>query len=247
MPNVISSAGDCFASIAKSEGFFNYRSIYDHDDNAAKFPNPNQIEEGSTVKVPDKKMKAFDLILDGEKKFKIDRKKVKLHVRICKADTAQAPEIAKATLALGGKKAAGKDNLEIDEIDSAATAATLTVVLSKPRAYAAAPATEKGVADQYPPPIVADDFDDPKTVWPKTGETFSWQLQVGHLEPQAVTRGVLQRLQNLGYTCPVSKAEDDATKRAVKCYRRFVEAKDPPADTDAAADIADHIKTRHDD
>jgi hypothetical protein len=57
----------------------------------------------------------------------------------------------------------------------------------------------------------------------------------------------LHRLQNLGSTCPVSKNEDDDTKRAVRCYRRFAEGKVSPADTDAAADIAAHIKSRHDD
>src|SRR5581483_10265688 len=102
-------------------------------------------------------------------------------------------------------------------------------------------------AKQYPPAIVLEDYDDPKTVWPKKGETFIWDLKVGSLEPQTVTRGVLARLENLGFTCPVQATEDDDTKRAVQTYRRFVESKAPPADTNAAADIAANIKSRHDD
>lgn len=248
MPNVTAQAGDCFARIAKSQGFYNYLSVYNHEDNAAQFPNPNQIEEGSTVKVPEKRMKAFDLPLDAEKKFKIVRKKTQLKVKICKADTAQTPAIAKATLDLGGKQAAGTSGtLVIDDIDPDLTTATLKLVLASPAAYAAAPATAAGAANQHPPAIVAADFDDPKTVWPKKGETIVWQLQVGHLEPHTLTRGVLQRLENLGSVCPVSKNEDDATQRAVRCFRRFAEGKLSPADTDAAADIAAFIKTRHDD
>lgn len=247
MPNVTSTAGDCFARIAKAQGFFNYRTVYNHDDNAAQFPNPNQVEEGSSVKVPEKKMKAFDLPVDAEKKFKVVRKKTNLRVKICMADVAQVPEISKATLTIGSKKAtATSGTLDIDDIDPSLTSASLTIALANPAAHAGPPAPTAAVADQYPPAIVVADFDDPATVWPKKGETFVWQLQVGHLEPSTVTRGVLQRLENLGATCPVSKTEDDATKRAVRCYRRFAEAMIPPADTSAAADIAGHIKTRHD-
>ncbi len=38
--------GECFASIAQKKGFFNYRTLYDHADNATlkgKRPNPNQL------------------------------------------------------------------------------------------------------------------------------------------------------------------------------------------------------------
>lgn len=248
MANVASTNGDCISRIARVQGFFNYLSVYNYADNVTTFPNPNQIEEGSTVKVPDKQMKAFNLPLDSEKKFKIIRKKTKLRIKVCKADAAQTPEIAKATLTVGAKKAAGTTGtLEIDDIDPTLIDASLMVVLANPPAYAAPPATTAGVANQYPPPIVVTDFDDPKTVWPKKGETISWTLQVGYLEPHTVTRGVLQRLENLGFTCPVQKVEDAATHRAVKTYRRFVESLVAPNDTDAVADIQANIRGRHDD
>jgi len=248
MANVASSAGDCFNRIAKIQGFFNYLSVYNHADNAKIFPNPNQIEEGSTVKVPDKQMKAFNLPLDAEKKFKIIRKKTKLRIKICTADAARAPGIAKAKLTIGTKKATGTTGvLEIDDIDPTLINALLTLVLTNPPAYAAPPATTAGVANQYPPPIVAADFDDPKTVWPKKGETVVWKLQVGYLEPHTVIRGVLQRLENLGFSCPIQKVEDVATRRAVRTYRRFVENKAAPHDTNAVADIQANIRGRHDD
>ena len=248
MPDVTSAAGDCFNRIAKAQGFFNYLTVYNHDDNATVFPNPNCVEEGSTVKVPEKQVKAYDLPLDNEKKFKIIRKKTKLRVKICKANVAQTPGISKATLTIGGKKSTATGGLmEIDDIDAAVTTASLTLVLANPPAYAAPPAMAAGVANQYPPAIVAADFEDPKTVWPKKGETVVWTLEVGSLEPHTVIRGVLQRLENLGFTCPVQKLEDDDTKRAVKTYRRAVENKVAPADTDAVADIQAHIKARHDD
>ena len=248
MANVTSAAGDCFNRIAKNQGFFNYRSVYDHDDNAATFPNPNQIEEGSTVKVPEKHMKAFSLPLDAEKKFKIIRKKTNLRIKVCKADVAQLLTIIKSTLDFGGKKTSvASPTFNTNDIDPLVTDASLTVVLPDPPPFAGPPATATGIANQYPPPIVAADFDDPKTDWPKKGETIVWNLQIGSLEPHTVTRGVLQRLVNLGFTCPVQKVEDAATRRAVKTYRRAVENKVSPADTDAVADIRAHIKARHDD
>jgi hypothetical protein len=248
MPNVASTAGDCFNRIAKANGFFNYLTVYNHDDNAAAFPNPNQLEEGSTVKVPEKKMKTFDLPLDAEKKLKIVRKKTKLRVKIVRADVSETPGIEKAQLKIGDKKVSDTTgSLDVEDIDPTLTTASLTVKLSKPPAYAKPPATATGAANQYPRPLVADDFDDPETDWPQKGATIKWDLQVGHLEPHTVTSGVLQRLENLGFTSPVQKTEDDATRRAVRTYRRFVESLAPPSDTGAVADIRASIKARHDD
>jgi hypothetical protein len=247
VPDITSVAGDCFARIARAHGFHNYLTVYTHADNAARFANPNQLVQGSTVKVPEKQMKAFDLPVDTEKKFKIIRKATKLELRLCQADVSKTPAIAKATLEIAGKKAAGAGaTLVIDDIDPMAVAATLTLMLAKPVVHAKAPPTTAAVANQYPPAIVAADFDDPETVWPKGGETITWQLQVGHLEPATETRGVLQRLVNLGSVCPVSTVEDAATQRAVRCYRRHAEGLAPPADTGMAADIQAHLKARHD-
>jgi hypothetical protein len=41
--------------------------------------------------------------------------------------------------------------------------------------------------------------------------------------------------------------EDAPTRRAVRTYRRFVESKVAPNDTDAVADIQANIRARHDD
>ena len=71
------SPGDCFASIAKANGFFNYRTLYDHADNAAlkaKRINPNQLVEDDVVRVPDKRQKWLPLQLDGTKKYVLDRR-----------------------------------------------------------------------------------------------------------------------------------------------------------------------------
>ncbi len=249
MPDVTSAAGDCFNRIAKTNGFHNYLTVYNHSDNATQFPNPNQVIEGSTVKVPDKTMKAFDVKLDAETKFKIIRQKCKLRVKLCKADVSQTPATSSAELKIGAKslKAASAGLFEIDDIDANETAATLSIKLADPPAHQKAPATPAATANQYPPRVVHEDFDDPATVWPRKGENITWNLEVGSLEPHTTTKGVLQRLHNLGFQCPVQSAEDDDTKRAVQTYRRAVENLAPPNDTSAVADIRGNIKTRHDD
>jgi hypothetical protein len=247
VPDITSVPGDCFARIARSNGFYNYLTVYTHADNATAFPNPNQLVEGSTVKLPEKQMLAYDLAVDTQKNFTLIRKPTRLEVRLCQADVSKTPAIAKATLEIAGKKLMSvASTLALENIDPTAVAATLTVVLAKPAAHAKAPPTTAAVANQYPPAIVAADFDDPETVWPKKGDTITWQLQVGHLEPATATRGVLQRLVNLGSVCPVGTAEDEATQRAVRCYRRHAEGLAPPADTGAVADIQAHIQARHD-
>ncbi len=50
--------GECLSSIALRYGFSDYRTIYEHPDNAAfkrKRPNPNVIHPGDTLVIPDKK------------------------------------------------------------------------------------------------------------------------------------------------------------------------------------------------
>src|SRR2546426_9567488 len=114
--------GECFASIAQKKGFFNYRTLYDHGDNAAlktKRPNPNQLVENDVVKIPDKRLKQVNLTLDGTKKFVLDRRKTKLRLLLTDyKKTALAP--ARCSLTVGSAKfvttslAGGMVEMEID-------------------------------------------------------------------------------------------------------------------------------------
>jgi Putative peptidoglycan binding domain/LysM domain len=49
--------GECLSTIAARYGFLDYKTLYDHDDNAglrSKRPNPNMIHPGDVVTIPDK-------------------------------------------------------------------------------------------------------------------------------------------------------------------------------------------------
>ena len=86
MPNHAVVPGDCFNSIAKSEGFYNYLTVYNQGTNRTNFPNPNMLEEGTTVDVPDKKPKKAPLNLDAKTGFVVDRQKTKFRVVLLDTD-----------------------------------------------------------------------------------------------------------------------------------------------------------------
>ena len=69
---------DCFESIAASNKFFNYQTVYGFDDNAAQHPHPNQLVEGSVVKIPDKVQKTVNLTLDATNVFVVVQRKTKM-------------------------------------------------------------------------------------------------------------------------------------------------------------------------
>ena len=93
--------------------------------------------------------------------------------------------------------------------------------------------------------IVVKDFKD-KDPDPNDFSKVEWTLEVGHLEPHTVIRGVTQRLYNLGFNCPVVKVEDDKTKAAVNAYQLAFKLKKIGQETGKIADIQADIATRHD-
>jgi hypothetical protein len=221
MPNVTSTPGDCFASIAKSKGFFNYLSVYSHADNAVMFPNPNQIEEGSTVKVPEKSMKAFDLPLDVEKKFKIVRKKTKLRLVVTDAaKTALAP--SSCSLTVGSASVAtppGAQGLLELEIDPEETSGVLKLSFPALPAPPAPPPDPAAVNPPANPPLIRpSEFRDRAPKSQSDALEVVWNLKIGYLEPKDSIRGCLQRLNNLTIEAPIRKDENDKTRAFVKGY-----------------------------
>jgi hypothetical protein len=111
--------GDCFNSVAKDKGFYNYKTIHKHGQNTTNFPNPNMLEEGKTVEVPDKKPKKVALPLDQEKKFLVDRQKT--NFRAFLLDFESKPLKIKSCKATIGtnykKKPADNGLLELTDID----------------------------------------------------------------------------------------------------------------------------------
>jgi hypothetical protein len=246
MPKYTVVPGDCFNSLAKEHGFFNYRTIYKHGENEARWPNPNQLEEGGSVDLPDKKRKWLPLTLDKETRFVIDRQKTRL--RLVLLDSAfRRLDVTSCTLKVGPtyKKLPKDGLLEVADLDPAVKNGTLTIKLKLTSAAAPAGTAPKPDPKAYPPAIKPTDFTDKL---PKTKElaTISWNLSIGTLEHYSATRGVLQRLLNLGFGCPLQQTEDDKTKRAAKAYQVFRKLATKEAATGKVADIRAYLVTRHD-
>ena len=73
------------ASIAKKYGFADYKTIYNHAENAelkAKRPKPNLLAAGDIVSIPDKDPGEKPGGTEQKHKFKIKRQKTKFRVTI---------------------------------------------------------------------------------------------------------------------------------------------------------------------
>jgi hypothetical protein len=261
MPSHTVAPGDCFDSIAKQHGFFNYLTIFKHGANAqlcGDSTDPNTLIEGKTVDVPDKVLKKVALKLDGEQRFVIDRRKTRMRVVVADA-AGKACKMAACKLVVGGVevvKAADFEGLVDADIDPADKAGTLAVKLAPIKALAPKPPPKPvpsgpqpaPTAPPHPPKIVADEFTDVREPLDDKPIELVWALKVGHLEAVSTLRGALQRLNNLGATTPdpaTTLAEDDKTKRIVKSYQHH-KGKPKEQRSGMVADVRELLQSDHD-
>jgi len=241
-------SGDCFSSIAKSNGFFNYLTLYNHADNAKlkkDRPNPNMLVENDKVTVPDKKEKKVQVPVDKEHKFLVDRRKTKLKL-VLQNGRNEGLVAPKCTIEVGAVKlikALGRFSPMLQlEIDAALKDGKVEAVLP----IAPAPPKKKTTSTspkKHPPDIAPEAFTDAADVDRET--KVLWTLKLGALEPHTVVRGVMQRLHNLGFKAPLVTAENDDTARVVKAWqaRQGVAKKDQ---TGKVEDIRAGVRTKHD-
>jgi hypothetical protein len=239
--------GDCFNSIAKEHGFFNYRSVYTHGQNAKNWPNANTLEEGKTVEVPDKKQKKIPLKIDAQNNFVLDRRKTRLRVVLLDAELKPLNlKTCKTHLDIDYTKLPAKTGLlELTDIDPETTDATITVKIDVPPPPVGMPAPAPVDPKKYPMAIAPEDFAD-KNPDPEDQTQVEWTLNVGSLEAHGTCRGITHRLVNLGFHCAPVKVEDDDTKAAVNAYQLYIQTKAKGSETGKIADVRDDVKTRHD-
>src|SRR5262249_32049510 len=92
--------GEHLTRIAKAYGFSDYRTVWDHAENAEvkrKRGNPNVIFPGDRLFIPDKQEKEERRPVDRRHRFRVSRKNLKL--RVVLEDFAEKP-IADATCEL---------------------------------------------------------------------------------------------------------------------------------------------------
>ncbi|MFV8755137.1 peptidoglycan-binding protein [Nannocystaceae bacterium ST9] len=201
--------GDCLYRIAQQYGFADWRTIYDHADNA-EFrelrPNPNVIHPGDQVHIPDPEAKQVTLATG--KKHKIQVEQTRLMLRIELRNELDEPLADKQfELAFGNTLYEGTTTgggvLE-QKILAGEERGRLTLWLTGDRE-----------ADRY-----------------------VWDIAIGHLDPIEELTGLRQRLDNLGFYCgPVprdSAAEiDEGLRMALLGFQHFAELEESGEPDDA--------------
>ena len=252
MPKV--QPGDCFSSLAKENGYFNYLTLYQHPDNKTIHDartNPNMLVEGDDYTIPAKRQKKVALDLDKEKKFVLDRHKTKLRLAVVDVES-KAPKVTKCNLTVGAASMAklGSNGLMELEIDASEKTGTLALTLP---ALPAVDTGQKAKAGKpkdppaHPPEIDVPQFIDELDDDDKDPIEVELDLQIGFLEPHTEIRGGLRRLNNLGCKIPAPDAKtagDDPTKAVVKSYQLSKDPKAVPSGN--LSDLLNDLETAHD-
>jgi N-acetylmuramoyl-L-alanine amidase len=171
--------GDHLSKIAKDFGFSDYRTIWDHPNNAdlkQKRQNPNVLFPGDTVFIPDRELREESASTDKRHRYQMDTQKLKL--RLTLEDQHEKP-IANASciLLIGGQTAdikTGASGLIEEDIP--------------PRAHEAYLKIQDPQTPFYDVPI---------------------SIKIGDLDPVDEVSGQLARLNNLGYFAGDPAQKDD--------------------------------------
>lgn len=193
MPYYQAKQGDCFSSLAKQFGFVDYRTIFDHPQNAdlkSLRQNPNILYPGDQVFIPDNNPKQISRPVDQKHRFKRKFKPAKLRVRL-ENDKHEAYANIRYRLTIDGKQKEGRTTSDgmVDEIIS--------------------PEAEQGTLDVWFQESAGEDG------------KHTIQLQLGDLDPVSEIRGIQARLNNLGFDCgSESGVMDEGTELALEDFQR---------------------------
>ncbi|HUA61576.1 MAG TPA: peptidoglycan-binding protein [Verrucomicrobiae bacterium] len=164
------SQGDCLSSIAKTCGFADYQTIYQHPQNAEfrqKRPNPNIICPGDVLFIPEIETKQVSKPTDERHVFQTKAPRVQL--RLCLKDDLQQPyKSTRYHLRVGNDHWDGStdgDGILEQQIPADATEGEVFI-------YPAGASPEEG---------------------------YSFTLQLGELDPVEEMSGIDARLINLGF------------------------------------------------
>lgn len=191
--------GDCLYRIAQQYGFADWRTIYEHADNA-EFrelrPNPNVIYPGDEIHIPAPAPKQLSLATSKQHKIKVERPKIMLRIEL--HDERDEPLADKEfSLAFGVTVYEGTTNGD-------------GILEQKIK-----PGEERGQLTVY---LTGD----------RAAERYVWDISVGHLDPVEELSGVRQRLNNLGFYCEpggvgVEGEIDESLRMALLGFQRVAE------------------------
>jgi hypothetical protein len=179
--------GECLSSIALKYRISNWKTIYDHAENAAfkkKRPNPNLIAPGDRIYIPDPELREQGCPTNSKHKFRLKKSKTFLSLVV-------EDEMGRALANRKYRLVIGEDVLE------GSTDGT-------------------GLIEQ---PIPADASAGALTV-EGAGGGYTWNLDIGHLDPREEVSGLQARLNNLGfYTGAIDGDPGAETREALKAFQ----------------------------
>jgi hypothetical protein len=193
MPSYLRVAqGECLSSIAEKYGFSDYKTIYNHPENAdfrKLRPNPNIICPKDEIYIPDLQQSEYNRSTDQKHTFV--RKKSKVLLRMAIQDDDGIP-VSGADYQIFGEETisgvTGAGGLIQETIPADLERLTLQVTMRKKNGHVT---------------------------------TRKWSLNLGHLDPVDTAAGIQARLNNLGYDSgEVDGVIGPRTKSAIRAFQK---------------------------
>ena len=192
MPMHTVAQGECLSSIAKQYGFHDYRTIYDHANNAdfrQLRKNPNVINAGDQLFIPEKDPKVVERPTGAVHTFQVQRRKTLLRI-VVKDQEDQPLRNQPYTLEVEDQKFAGTTD-------------------------------GNGLLKQAIPPDAIVGVLRMTHALDGGTHNLEWRLRLGHLDPAEELSGAQARLNNLGFFCgAVDGVSGPRTENALRSFQK---------------------------
>lgn len=184
--------GDCLSSIARDHGFSDWRTIYDHAENAdfrARRPDPNLIFPKDRLFIPDREAKQEAAATEAKHRFVAVRQETFLNLKL--EEAPGEPMAGDYVLDVGGSEHRGS-------LDA-----------------------EGRLSHKIPPDAKKGELRVLQAGLPEE-DALRWEIEIGALDPLDELSGVQGRIWNLGIDCgPVDNLEGPRTKTGVKTFQKL--------------------------
>ncbi len=234
-------SGDCISSIAFNHDFF-WETLWNHGANSelkSKRKDPNILEEGDVVHIPDLRFKQESGATEQRHRFKLKGVPAKLHLRFLKPkDQPPKPEESTA----GG----GDDESSYVEPEITAEAQEMEPIANAPYRMDVDGEVTEGQSDgdgvvkvSIPPDAAKAIF----TFHPGTPDERVFPMTLGEMDPVETIVGARKRLSNLGYHC--TTGENAMTPELKDVIGRFQKDNDLKVNGELNDATKDKLKEKH--
>lgn len=234
--------GDCINSIAFNHGFF-WQTLWNHDANSvlkALRKNPNILQEGDVVYIPDLTLKQECGPTGTRHRFKLKGVPAKFRLRVLRAPGPPKSTVGPASSSRGRGKDSFLEDPEPDPPAKDEPRANVPYILDIEGHSIRGQTDGEGVIECSIPPNARDGR---LTVEPGSADELVLRLQLGHLNPSEELSGIKHRLANLGLGC--GDVSDAPTPELAAALRVFQERHGLPVTGELDAATRDELVEAH--